>query len=113
MKLQTIQLNGADFVLIPAKSYKAYKVKIDSLLAESEDDEELIPFVLEDYFDNPIILARMRAGITQHKLAKLLYVSQSYISQLEKDDKVSSAVMFKVKQALKDYPDRWVKIPKS
>ena len=48
------------------------------LLAESEDDEELIPFVLEDYFDNLIILARMRVGITQYKLAKLLDVSQSY-----------------------------------
>jgi uncharacterized protein YerC len=112
MNLQTIKLNGHDFVLIPAPCYKAKKKQIDKLISDITKDDEYTPFAVEDYFDNPVTLARMKAGVTQYKLAKLMHVSQSYISQLEKNDKVSRAVIQKVKRALKDYPDRWAQMPK-
>ncbi len=112
MNLQTIQLNGRDFVLIPALCYKAKKKQIDQLVSDVQEDDDLIPFVVEDYFDNTVVLARMKTGVTQYKLAKLMKVSQSYISQLEKNDNVSRGVMIKVKRALKDYPDRWAEMPK-
>ena len=112
MNLQTIKLNGRDFVLIPALCYKAKKKQIDQLVSDVDTDDTCIPFSVDDYFDNPVVLARMKAGVTQYKLAKLMKVSQSYISQLENNDKISRDVMLKVKRVLKDYPDRWAEMPK-
>lgn len=114
MNLQTIKLNGQEFVLIPATCYKANKQLFDDLVITPEDDEEseYIPFVLEDYFKNPVALARIRRRITQKQLAKLLKCSQSYVSQLEKKDNVSNAVMDKVMAVLKNYADCWAKFDK-
>ncbi len=93
MNLQTISLNGHEFVLLPATCYKAHKSLIDGLVAEPEDDDEYVPFVLEDYFNNPVALERIKRGVTQKQLAKLLDCSQSYVSQLEAKDSVSKAIM--------------------
>lgn len=112
MRLQTIQLNGREYVLIPKGNYVAKKDQIDKLVAESADGDEYVPFKLEDFFQNDVTLARMKAGVTQEKLAELLGVSQSYISKLESEEVVSGAAMLKIKEALKDYPNRWAKNPR-
>jgi DNA-binding XRE family transcriptional regulator len=111
MRLQTIQLNGREYVLIPRGIYASKKNQIDKLVSSATDDDEYIPFKLEDFFQNEVTLARMKAGVTQEKLAQLLGVSQSYISKLESEETVSAAALFKIKEALKDYPDRWKSDP--
>lgn len=109
MNLQTIKLNGREFVLIPANRYKAHKNLIDELVADPELGDEYVPFVPEDYFKNPVALERIKRRVTQKQLARLLDCSQSYISQLEAKQNVPKAVMAKVMQVLKKYPDRWSK----
>jgi len=58
------------------------------------------PFVLEDYVDNPVALARIRAGITQKELATRLKVTQAYISKVENQAKVTSRLVAKVQAVL-------------
>jgi DNA-binding XRE family transcriptional regulator len=107
MSLQTIQINGREFVLIPAICYKHHKIEIDNLLAAPHSEDEYVPLVPEDYFKNPIALERIKRRVTQKQLAKLLGCSQSYISQLESSTNVSAQSISRVKKALKTYPDRW------
>jgi transcriptional regulator with XRE-family HTH domain len=57
---------------------------------------QYVPFILEDYGNNPLALARINAGVSQKELAKLLKVSQAYISKLESSNKVSAQVIISV-----------------
>lgn len=63
--------------------------------------DEYVPFHPEDYVDNPVALARIKAGIAQSKLAKVMKVSQEYIGEIEAQDKVVAKVLIKVKSAIK------------
>lgn len=104
MNIQTIKtIDGQEFVLLPLSCYKGLKAQIDEYIAHAEeDDDEYVPFVLEDYVSNPVALARINAGVTQKELAKLLKVSQAYVSKLESSKKVSAKVMLSVNQALEN-----------
>ncbi|MGC1183250.1 helix-turn-helix domain-containing protein [Legionella sp.] len=53
-----------------------------------------------DYIDNPIALARIQAGITQEELAKLMNVTQAYVSKIENQEKVTAKMMQKVTKAI-------------
>lgn len=108
MNLQTIKLNGNEFVLLPVTCYKANKRLIDDLVSVPDEDE-YVPFVPEDYFKNPVALERVKRRITQKQLAELLGCSQSYVSQLEAKDSVPKSVLTRVMAVLKKYPDRWAK----
>lgn len=44
---------------------------------------EFVPFVLSDYIKNPIRLKRIENGLNQRQLAKLLGVTQGYVSRIE------------------------------
>lgn len=102
--IQTIKtLDGQEFVLLPIECYQHLKPQIDEYLAfEENDNDEYIPFNLENYVKNPVALARINAGITQKELAELLNVSQAYISKLESNAHVSAKTMLKVKKALQN-----------
>ena len=101
MNIHTIKtLDGKEFVLLPLSCYKGLKNQIDKYLAQEEDNDEYVPFVLEDYVHNPVALSRINAGVSQKELAKLLKVSQAYISKLESSKKVSAKVMLSVNQAI-------------
>lgn len=106
MTLQTIKsIDGKDeYVLLPVMVYKALKQEIEDELAEleaaTEKGEEYAPFVLDDYVDNPVALARMKAHITQKELALRLKVTQAYISKIERQDKVTPQLLARVKAAL-------------
>lgn len=47
-----------------------------------------VPFIIADYVDCPIALARIKAGITKDKLARLMKVTSGYISKIEKQNKI-------------------------
>lgn len=102
MNINTIKtIDGQEFVLLPIRCYKSLKTQIDKYIAQEEDDE-YVPFVLEDYVSNPVALARINAGVTQKELAKLLKVTQAYISKLESSKRISAKVMLRVNKVLEN-----------
>lgn len=102
MSIQTIKTaDGKDYVLLPADIYQALKHQIDDKMAETAHDEDLyVPFLIEDYVDNPIAQARIKAGITQKELASRLGVTQAYISKVEAQGKVTAKLMARVRSVL-------------
>ncbi len=104
MSIQTIKTaDGKDYVLLPADVYQALKHQIDDKMAETARDEDLyVPFLIEDYVDNPIARARIKAGMTQKELASRLGVTQAYISKVEAQVKVTPKLLGRVKKALAD-----------
>lgn len=99
MNLQIIKsVEGrAEYVLLPMSVYDSLKLDIEKILTEKQDYER---FILEDYVENPIVLARIRANLTQEQLACKMGVSQAYISKLESQDSISAKVMAKIMAAL-------------
>jgi DNA-binding XRE family transcriptional regulator len=106
MTLQKIKsINGKDeYVLLPMPVYHALKEQIEHELAAYEtgldDDQNYVPFVLEDNVDNPVALARIKVGITQEELAQKLGVSQAYISQIERRARVTHKMLERVHNAI-------------
>lgn len=102
MSIQTIKTaDGKDYVLLPADIYQALKHQIDDKMAETAHDEDLyVPFLIEDYVDNPIAQARIKAGMTQKELASRLGVTQAYISKVEAQAKVTPKLLGRVNNAL-------------
>ena len=94
-----------EFVLIPVTVYNALREQIEDELAGLEvvagKGGDYVPFVLQDYVDNPVALARIKANVTQKALAKRLGVTQAYISKVEHQTKVTPKLMAKVKAAVK------------
>lgn len=88
-----------EFVLLPIEIYERLSEKLKAELIKEND--EYVPFILEDYVDNPVALVRMKANVTQEALAEFMGVSQAYISQLEAQKKVTPKTLEKVSLALK------------
>lgn len=72
-----------EYVLIPYSVYTALRKEIDSRIAKGAGQDDYVPFVLEDYVDNPVALARIKARMTQDQLAQRLGVPQAYVSKVE------------------------------
>ena len=109
MTLQKIKsIQGKDeYVLLPIAVYRALKNQIEKELAacetgqDAQDAKQVYEhFVLEDYVDNPVALARIKAGITQEQLAQRLGVSQAYVSQIECRSNVTSKTLERVNNAI-------------
>lgn len=60
------------------------------------------PFHVEDYVDNPVALARIKARISQSELARRFGVSQAYISKIERQKRVTAKLRTRVEAALKE-----------
>jgi len=93
-------LDGEEYVLLPVRVYRALRNSIEKKLAEN-NDSEYVPFELEDYVDNPVALERIKADMTQEELAQRMNVSQAYISKVERQDKVTTKLLERIKKALK------------
>ena len=104
MNLQIIKsVEGkAEYALLPIKIYNLLRGEIEQALKKKYSSDDYVPFVLEDYVDNPVALARINADMTQEELAMRMKVTQAYISKLEAQEKVTSKVLQKVKKALKN-----------
>ena len=101
MNLQIIKSTQGqpEFVLLPIKIYEKLADKIKAEIS-TDEDPDYVPFVLEDYIDNPVALVRMKAHITQEVLAQAMGVSQTYISKLEVQSKVAAKTLKKAADAL-------------
>lgn len=89
MTLQKIKsIHGKDeYVLLPMAVYRALKDQIEKELAACETNQDAEqayePFVLEDYVDNPVALARIKAGITQkNSLRSVLASAKPILARL-------------------------------
>ena len=102
MNLQTIKsLDGkVEYVLLPVATYNALRHQITEQLKQTNEDQEYEVFDPADYIDNPVALARIQAGITQEELAKLMSVTQAYVSKIENQEKVTPKIMQKVIKAI-------------
>lgn len=109
MTLQKIQsIHGKDeyvlFYLLPMAIYRALNDQTEKELATCEANQDaeqtFESFVLEDYVDNPVVLARIKAGITQEQLAQRLGVSQAYISQIERRSNITNKMLERVRIAI-------------
>ncbi|MEK7437949.1 MAG: helix-turn-helix transcriptional regulator [Pseudomonadota bacterium] len=106
MTLQKIKsLDGRDeYVLLPIAVFRALRGQIEQRLADRKDaktgGDDYLPFELEDYVDNPVALARIKAKVTQAELARRMNVSQAYVSKVEAQVRVSDKVRAKVSAAL-------------
>jgi len=94
-----------EYVLIPVVVYDALRDQIEDELAgleaKAKRNGDFIPFAVEDYVDNPIALARIKANMTQQALAKRMGVTQAYISKIERQDKITPKLLAKFKAALR------------
>lgn len=97
MNLQRIKsIEGKDaYVLLPINTYQLLKKQIDKTL-----NSKYVDFKLEEFVQNPIALARIKANLTQGQLAKKLKVSQAYVSRIENEEKVSPKLLYKIKQLI-------------
>ena len=102
MNLQTIKsMDGkVEYVLLPIATYNALRPEILKQLKHSQVHDDYEAFDPADYVDNPVALARINAGITQAELAKLMHVTQAYISKIENQDKITPRMLTKIKVAL-------------
>lgn len=89
-----------EYVLITYRVYTALRKEIDSRIAKGAGQDDYVSFTLEDYVDNTVALARIKARMSQDQLAQRLAVPQAY--KLEKKTKVTVKVLAKVRGALEE-----------
>ena len=93
-----------EYVLIPMAVYKALREEIEDEIAglevAADKGTDYVPFAVEDYVSNPIVLARIQANATQEELARRMGVTQAYISKIEHQAHVTPKVLAKIKAAL-------------
>jgi DNA-binding XRE family transcriptional regulator len=88
------------FAVIPYDEYVALTANLRA--RPKTKDDEYVPFVLSDYIKNPVRVARIEAGLTQKELAKLLKVTQGYVSRIEsRNFKVTPALTNRVAKAIR------------
>ena len=111
MNLQVIKgMDGQDeYVLLPVGVYEALRETIEEALAKWDipkgQEEEYDPFDPADFVQNPVALARMRAGVKHVELARRMDVSQAYVSKLEHSESVSESALKRIVDALEAQPD--------
>jgi len=89
-----------EFAVIPWEEYQKL------IQQESKYDEEMIPFDVGDFIDNPIKAMRIKANLTQVQLATALGVSQAYIGKIERSGHTPTEKLIKrVEKALNE----WIK----
>ena len=104
-KIQVIQsLNGEpEYVLLPYDLYQMLRGSLDHKLSvrQTKRIDDYVPFRVEEYVNNPVALARIKASISQSELARRLGVSQAYISKIERQDRVTAKLLTRVSGALR------------
>lgn len=74
--------------------------QINQQLKQANQEQEYEVFNPSDYIDNPVALARIQANLTQEELARLMNVTQAYVSKIENQEKVTAKIMQKVLKAI-------------
>ena len=108
MSIQVIKKKGKlDYLVIPYEEFLEFAKEelIDAVylqeILQDPVEGEIVDFDFADYVDNPVVVARLNAGITQSELAERMGVSQAYVSKLERSEKVSPKAIKKIMACLK------------
>lgn len=101
MKLQIIKaVNGkVAYVLLPVATYRALKDEIEAQLTPGKRGRKPGRKAREAQPNNAAAKARIKAGLTQQQMAQRVGVSQAYISKIERQEKVSAALMQRINKA--------------
>lgn len=107
MSIQVIKKKGKpDYLVIPYEEFLEFAndelieaAYIQGIIQDPVEGE-IVDFDFADYVDNPVVVARLNAGLTQSELAKRMGVSQAYISKLERSEKVSPKALKKIAACL-------------
>lgn len=89
MTLQVIKdLKGADeYVLVPIKVFDKLRREVRRLIVTSarcqRANDDYLAFNPSHYVDHPVVLARLRAGLTQAELAAKLGVGLAVVKRAE------------------------------
>ncbi len=102
MVLQIIKsVDGKDeYVLLPITIYHSLRDEITARVSNLKIKHPYVSFEPSNYVDNPVTLARIRAGLTQEELARRMRVSQAYISKIETQENLTAKLLQKVKLAI-------------
>lgn len=104
-KIQIIHsLDGEpEYVLLPYDLYQALQGELqDKRVSRVKVTKaDYVTFDLNDYVDNPVALARIKARVSQSELARRMGVSQAYISKTERQDQVTAKLLQRVAAALR------------
>ena len=73
---------------------------------QSPNLHQYVPFDPADYVDNPVALARIKAGLDQEELAQRLGASQDYMNKIESQHQVGAKLLAKVEAAVKNKADK-------
>lgn len=101
--MQSIELKGSKYVVIPEHEYEKLRdladdridlAKIQEQINEESFPSELVNKIILDGI-NPITVFREYRKLTKTKLAELVGVSQSYISNIENNKKDGSINVIK------------------
>lgn len=108
MNLQTIKsIHGqVEYVLLPIDTFNVLRDEIMRQLTQTKINEDYEIFNLSDYVDNPVARLRIESGITQEALARLMSVTQAYVSKIENQEKVSAKLLKKVTLAIHENENR-------
>lgn len=68
------------------------------------DENATVPFVLADYIQNPVRLARVENGLTRKQLAALLGISVGYLGKIERQDKTAPVFLERAIEAMRNKP---------
>ncbi len=108
MKLQTIRsINGADeYILVPAKVYKRLDVNTRRAITRASRrvnaNDQYHVFNPAEYVDQPVVLARLRAGVSQIDLAARLGVGLSVLKRVEAKSLCAATFLDAVRRVLRD-----------
>jgi transcriptional regulator with XRE-family HTH domain len=67
----------------------------------TDELDEYVPFVIEDYIKSPVAVARINSGISRKELALRMGLSLDYLGRLERKGSVTPKFMERVHAALK------------
>jgi ribosome-binding protein aMBF1 (putative translation factor) len=87
-------------------AYLRLRSEIDRVLKTIRPNatDQYIDFDPTNYVNNPIVLARISAGLSQAELAARAGVTQAYVSKIERQEAVSPKVILKFNAAFKVKP---------
>lgn len=66
----------------------------------TDEMDEYVPFVIEDYIHSPVAVARINSGVSRKELAQRMGLSLDYLRRVERKESITPKFMERVQAAL-------------